>query len=245
MCWKAIRWVWASALLLPLIGCQHEVSNPTVESPAGGVRDAGKQLLLSVPQRKGTAGALLLYRQGGHLYMLLGRERIDGKKAKAGVYSDMGGRFELDGSTILKNIQRELCEETVGRVCLSGQAMLAEGQVLYKKTKKGRDVIYLLYPASQRLYRSLVGLNRLRHTSQYTAGLPRAYLEKDLFLWVRVSDLDVSRISKEGHVRVRDINGQQHRIKVRLFFVKDCLENPDFRRSLKKLFAGEGEREAA
>jgi hypothetical protein len=62
-------------------------------------------------------------------------------------------------------------------------------------------------------------------------------VEKDKFLWVHVEDLLKSFKENRSsyQIDVKDINGKMHHIRLREYFVEDCLSHPYFESSIKKL----------
>lgn len=54
-----------------------------------------QEILLEIPQRKGTVGIFLVYYAKKSPYVLLGQERItDSTSEKSGKYSDFGGQYQ-------------------------------------------------------------------------------------------------------------------------------------------------------
>ena len=190
--------------------------------------------LFSVPARKGTVGTLLFYEKNGKLYMLLGREDKAGTSSKAGQYCDLGGRLELDGTSVFDNLKRELMEESAGAFYLTRQHLLST-IVLYKETTSHRDVYYVLRLLPKTEFLSQRDLYRKREEARIQ-GKPPSYLEKDKFLWIEEERLPKAfQKTRRYWVTVRDIQGQTHHIRLREFFANDCLSHPDFQKSIEKL----------
>jgi ADP-ribose pyrophosphatase YjhB (NUDIX family) len=82
-------------------------------------------ILLKTPTDKATIGIIPYCIKNNQIYLLLGRERIDGiKKERAGKFSDFGGGVELDGTTLIQNAIRELKEESIGQIVICEQDLL-------------------------------------------------------------------------------------------------------------------------
>lgn len=194
------------SLILAL--CMAQISNATP--------------LLEVPVAKATIGVVPYYIHNKQVYVLLGRENINGIKGAApGTFCDFGGSVLLDGSTFVQNALRELKEESMGQIVLSETELLTKSKVLYKEGKNGRKIYYLFYPFSEQEYARTLGFNKLR-TELKQQDTPAAYLEKDQFYWFELQDILAQKS------QVHDIDGNTHGIQLRDFFVKDCILHPDF-----------------
>jgi len=186
-------------------------------------------ILSKVPSDKATVGVIPYYLKDNQVYILLGRERIDGgKKEKSGKFSDFGGSVELDGTSLAHNAIRELKEETMGKIALNERDLYEKGNILYKVSSKNRDIIYIFYPMSEQEYEMTRNL-----TSLWPALCANKKgsedCEKDQFTWFNVQD--IASQSK----KVRDIDGNSNIVHLREFFVQDCLEHTDFSKMLARI----------
>lgn len=195
--------------------------------------------LLKIPSATATVGVVPYYCDGEHkVWVFLGREGP--KKAEsAGKFSDFGGSTEPDGSTLVKNMVREVTEETMGQVILKESDILQKGLLLYKENEKnGRKIYYVFCPFSEAEYQKTKNFNELRQNPEYTATLSPTYLEKDQFAWVNLEDLrSMALVKGEESFPLKDIAGKTHEITVRKFFRQDCLSHPrfpDLQEQLKK-----------
>lgn len=185
--------------------------------------------LSKVPVEKATVGVIPYYVKDNQVYLLLGRERVDGlKKERAGKFSDFGGSVELDGTTLLHNAVRELKEESMRRIEISEKDLLEKGKTVYKKSSKNRDIFYIFYPMTQQEYNNTKSLSALWPVL-CANKIEASDCEKDQFLWLSAKDL----LHKEKVAR--DIDGKSLEIKLREFFMQDCIENPAFARLLEQL----------
>ena len=114
------------------------------------------------PSEKSTIGVVPYFTKDHQIYLLLGRERIDGhKKEKAGKFSDFGGSVKLDGTTLMQNAIRELQEESLGQIILGEEDLLKKGVVLFKRSPENREIFYILYSMSEQEYKISRRLNAL------------------------------------------------------------------------------------
>ena len=139
------------------------------------------------------------------------------------------------GKRIIDNIVREFKEESMGQFSISEEQLLQNGYILYKKSAKGRDIFYVFYPLQEKDFLSQSQLNEKRQELK-KGEVPDTWLEKDQFIWVKAEDL-LKAVSKkfEEEIIVQDINFETHKIKLRKYFIEDCLEHPAFERLLKTL----------
>lgn len=198
-----------------------------------------QEFLVQVPKERGTGGVILMHYDKGTLYFLLGREDINsGKSDKAGQFCDLGGSVELDGNRIIDNIIRELKEESMGQFDISAEQLLQNGYMLYKKSPKGREIFYIFYPLDEKDFIHQNVLNQYRKALRKQKNIPETWLEKDQFIWVKAEDLlKVPFQKSEEEITVQDINSEAHKIKLRKYFIEDCLEHPAFERLLKILIS--------
>lgn len=179
-------------------------------------------ILAKIPTAKATVGVIPYYTHDNQIYVLLGRERIDGNRLeRAGKFSDFGGSVELDGTNLAQNAIRELEEETIGQIKLTPQDVLAKGILLQKLSSKGREISYIFYPMNEAEYKQTRELNRVWHTL-CTRNIETPQCEKDQFTWVSLHDI------ANKSPQILDIDGNLHILQLREFFVQDCLEHPDF-----------------
>lgn len=178
-------------------------------------------ILSKVPSDKVTVGIIPYYLKDNQVYILLGRERIDGGKEKSGKFSDFGGSVELNGTNLAHNAIRELKEETMGQIALNERDLYESGRILYKASSKNRDIIYIFYPMSEQEYKKTRRLNSL-WPALCSHKKDSVDCEKDQFTWFNVQNIT----NKKN--QVRDIDGNSNLVYFRDFFVQDCLEHPDF-----------------
>lgn len=197
-------------------------SNFVIAAHAADIEIVVTSILSKVPSDKATIGVIPYFHKDNKVYLLLGRERIDGsKQEKSGKFSDFGGRVELDGTSLAHNAIRELKEETMGQIVIAEQDLYDKGHLLYKTSSKNREIIYIFYPMSEQEYKKTKSLTNLwpalcSHKKDYVG------CEKDQFTWFNVEDVT----SKSEHMR--DIDGNYNLVYLREYFVLDCLEHPDF-----------------
>ena len=188
--------------------------------------DRNTEILSTLPTRGGTVGTVLVYIQNEVPYILLARERIDGlDEKKAGTFSDFGGRTEGMLNSFAVQTLRELQEETVDSFKLTMEDLLTKSYVIYLN-KKNRDVIYSIYLVSEDEFTLSRSLNDIRQKAIFNPQIPYSKLEKDLFLWLPVKELLETKNIEEFDIS--DINHQIHHIKLRKFFIDDCLHNENF-----------------
>jgi len=202
--------------------CKHCGNDPELK--------ANVKVLLQVPEDKATVGVIPYYTHNKQIYLLLARERLDGKKVNAaGKFSDFGGSVVLDGSTFAQNALRELKEESMGQIVISEDDLLNKSLMLYKTNNIGRVIIYLLYPFTEEQYLQTKSFNDLRVKLSALSRTPSSYLEKDKFYWFRFKDV-FEHIS-----RVKDIDGQDHEIQLRDFFVQDFIMHHDLPKAIENI----------
>lgn len=186
-------------------------------------------ILSKISSDKATVGVIPYYLKDNQVYILLGRERIDGgKKEKSGKFSDFGGSVELDGASLAHNAIRELKEETMGQIALNERDLYESGSILYKVSSKNRDIIYIFYPMSEQEYKKTRSLSSL-WPALCSHKKDSVDCEKDQFTWFNVQD--VTNKTKQ----VRDIDGNYNVVHFREFFVQDCLEHPDFSKMVERI----------
>jgi hypothetical protein len=186
-------------------------------------------ILSKVPSDKATVGVIPYYIKDHQVYILLGRERIDGdKKERAGKFSDFGGSVELDGTSFAHNAIRELKEETMGQVSINEKELYENGSILCKVSSKNRDIIYVFYPMSEQEYKKTRSLSSL-WPALCSHKKDSEECEKDQFTWFNVQD--ITNKSKQ----VRDIDGNSNIVPLREYFVQDCVEHPNFSKILEQI----------
>lgn len=185
--------------------------------------------LTKIPKEKATIGVIPYVIKDKQIYILLGRERIDGlKKERAGKFSDFGGTVEVDGSSLIANAVNELKEESMNQMIVSEEDLLSKGKVIYKLSSKNREIFYIFYPMSEQEYNTTKNLDSLwPKLCQHTVEAEEC--EKDKFVWLNANDL------KNKQEKVTDIDGNERSIKLREFFVSDCIEHPEFNTILQSL----------
>lgn len=176
---------------------------------------------------RSTVGVIPYCVRDGKIYFLLGQEDPKGSKEEArGKFSDFGGSTK-EGS-VLENLKREYEEETLNYISLREEDLLKQGLLLYKKTEKGRDVLYMFFPFSEAQVEESEKLNDFRHSPE-AADLPDSSLEKVEFRWLNVKDLQKGIQEKpQGPFPVRTLRGDELFISLRKFFREDCFENKRF-----------------
>lgn len=178
-------------------------------------------VLLNIPVSKAHVGVIPYIKHNGKIYVLLGRERMDDKQGKdAGKFSEFGGKVELNGTTLLHNMARELAEETLGLVEVPQVDLLKKGHLLASKSAKGVGIYYLFYPISDAHFAKSKKFNTIRANWQAQKIKP-SLLEKDQFYWFALED-----VLKQAPT-ITDIDGKTHKIKFREYFVRDCLQHAE------------------
>ncbi|AIL13216.1 hypothetical protein IM40_06440 [Candidatus Paracaedimonas acanthamoebae] len=181
-----------------------------------------KKLLNQIPSRKGTVGVILVYKKDDRLYALLGKENNEGNSEKSGRYSDFGGSVSHDGTTFLENMLRELEEESIQTYKISQEDLLKNAFVFHTE-KKDRDIFYAVYLINNSQYMPASILNHKR--SSLGDKISQEYKEKEEFLWIDINLLlpAVKKHPQRETFAVKDIEGQTHLIKLRKYFIDDCL----------------------
>lgn len=202
-------------------------------------KTATNKILQTVPLEKATVGVLLLYSEKEKSYILLGRERIDGNSEKAGTFSDLGGSTQK--GTFLENALRELKEESANLFdffSVSKQKRILEKSIVLQKInpQTKREIVYLIYPIKQQDFKSSKALDQAREHLEKDPNTASSYLEKDMYLWIDLKDLcRISFQNKEikSPVLVHTLENHPEVIRLRPFFVIDCLHHPDFQKICK------------
>lgn len=210
--------------------------------------------LYKIAKQKGTAGITPYYVINGKIYILLGQELTGGKQESSGTFSDFGGTITPDGTTVLQHALREYKEETMGQLKLTEEDVINNGHLLYRKTEKGRDVYYIFVKLTEKQYLKSKKMHPAKVRLK-ASGVPNSYLEKETFLWVSLDDLMKTKVAAVADKENTDSNpepqtkqapentrfnvhtpeGKSINILVRGFYLRDCLENPDFPSFVKKL----------
>lgn len=183
---------------------------------------SNNKLLNQIPSRKGTVGVILVYKKDDRLYALLGKENNEGSSEKSGRYSDFGGSVSHDGATFLENMLRELEEESMQTYKISQEDFLKNAFVFHTE-KKDRDIFYAVYSIKDSQY---IPANILNHKrSSLGDKFPKEYKEKEEFLWVDINMLLLAVIKNPQRevFAINDIEGQPRLIKLRKYFIDDCL----------------------
>ena len=224
------------ALIMVMVMFLQPISSYAIEFSKDQVNILSKYSkdnpLTKISHDKATVGVIPYYIWNKEIYILLGRERIDGGSLeKSGKFSDFGGNSKNDGTTILQNITRELKEETISKINIKENEILDKGLLLYKVSPSGREIFYVFLPMSDEQYSNTTDLNALRKSIDPLTVTP-AYLEKDQFLWLNFKQLleYVQKNEKDDKpiLSISDIKGNTHKIELRKFFYNDCLRNPAF-----------------
>ena len=177
-------------------------------------------ILLQIPKHKAHVGVIPYLKQNNKIYVLLGRERLDGKNNSSGKYADFGGQTELDGTSLITNTVRELYEETMGQLKVSEKELLKLGQLLCSNLDRKKPRYYMFFPLSEADIKLSKKFNAIRGNLDLSK-VKITYAEKDQFYWFALDDV------MQQLPEIHDIDGNLHSIKFREFFVHDFLQHPD------------------
>jgi hypothetical protein len=192
--------------------------------PTDNVKRNIEILKAKVPS-KGTVGMVLVCKENNRLYMLLSRERIGTSKEKAGYFSDFGGKTARKNSTVIENMRRELREETVGIIKLHPKEIINNGYTVFKFNNL-RPIVYTTF-----LLPKCFNTNLLEEKIM-DKRLPDSYREKDQFLWLNASQLVKD---PQSEMMIKDNHHVVNKIRIKDFFLKDYLKNPEVKKIIKHL----------
>lgn len=171
--------------------------------------------------------------------LFLGRERIDGKPKKRGMWSEFGGGSSEDPTSVYENLNREFFEETMGQLKLNPQTTKEKGVLFFSISQKnGWPYWGVAYPLSDPEFKKSLTFNELRQNKTFTQVLSPEQLEKDQFYWFDLDDLMRADKAGDQPIRIKPLFVQSPpfiEVRLRTHFTKFFLNHPAFQAFIQQV----------